>query len=106
MPINQLGFLPVQKNSSSAQTLVDPNKTIFDHPAGSDLDNGEDSDNEDKPNKVIKEAKTKAKPTMKTNGQCGRHNGADFNIKPQKSPLSLLVINFSSGHLIFLVSKA
>ncbi|KAI7952563.1 hypothetical protein MJO29_008194 [Puccinia striiformis f. sp. tritici] len=69
MPINRLGFLTAQKNPSSAPAPDDPEETVIDHPAGSDIHDGQDSDSEDKPIEVIKVAKTKAKPPLRTNGQ-------------------------------------
>ncbi|POW05470.1 hypothetical protein PSTT_09659 [Puccinia striiformis] len=69
MPINCLGFLTAQKNPSSAPATDDPEETVIDHPAGSDIHDGQDSDSEDKPIEVIKVAKTKAKPPLRANGQ-------------------------------------
>ncbi|KAH9463557.1 hypothetical protein Pst134EA_015646 [Puccinia striiformis f. sp. tritici] len=69
MPINRLGFLTAQKNPSSAPAPDDPEETVIDHPAGSDIHDGQDSDSEDEPIEVIKVAKTKAKPPLRTNGQ-------------------------------------
>ncbi|KAH9450011.1 hypothetical protein Pst134EA_026724 [Puccinia striiformis f. sp. tritici] len=69
MPINCLGFLTAQKNPSSAPATDDPEETVINHPAGSDIHDGQDSDSEDKPIEVIKVAKTKAKPPLRANGQ-------------------------------------
>ncbi|KNF06184.1 hypothetical protein PSTG_00693 [Puccinia striiformis f. sp. tritici PST-78] len=69
MPINRLGFLTAQKNPSSAPATDDPEETVIDHPAGSDIHDGQDSDSEDEPIEVIKVAKTKAKPPLRANGQ-------------------------------------
>ncbi|POW13396.1 hypothetical protein PSTT_03774 [Puccinia striiformis] len=57
------------ENPSSAPAPDDPEETVIDHPAGSDIHDGQDSDSEDKPIEVIKVAKTKAKPPLRANGQ-------------------------------------